>query len=185
MTKVQGPINHKAVISHCYKDKTYKKALELAKKLYSKQKRKHTGVEYLSHPLTVASLLLEIGASDEALVVSALEDVLSRTTLKESTLRKEFGDSVADKVLALTPFRTPDGELNKGMYAINLVSAGTDVQNIKLASILDEVCAIPANKLAEEAEFLATCAQLTSALVGMGNPELGRRVQAAIRRARA
>lgn len=184
MTKVQGPINHKAVIAYCYQDKSYKKALELAKKLYKKDKRKHTGVDYLSHPLTVASLLLEVGVSGEALVVSALQDTLTRTSLKESTIRTEFGDGVADQVVALTPVKGADGALDLEAYKAKLAAAGPDIQTIKLASILDEVCAIPAGKLSAEADFINASADLAGVLTA-GNAEISRRVQAALRRARA
>lgn len=184
MTKVQGPINHKAVIAYCYQDATYKKALELAKKLYRKDKRKHTGVEYLSHPLTVASLLLEVGVSGEAMVVSALQDTLSRTSLKESTLRAEFGDAIADQVVALTPVTGADGALDVAAYTGRLQAAGPAIQTIKLASILDEVCAIPAGKLSAEADFISGCAVIAGAMT-LGNAEIARRVQAALRRARA
>jgi (p)ppGpp synthase/HD superfamily hydrolase len=184
MTKVQGPINHKAVIAHCYADKAYKQALELAKKLYKKDKRKHTGIDYLSHPLTVASLLLEVGASGDALVVSALQDTLSRTALKESTIRAEFGDIVADHVVALTPVKSVNGELDLEAYKAKLAGLTTHFQSVKLASILDEVCAIPAAKLAAESDLINTSFEIAGVLTA-GNAELARRVQAALRRARA
>lgn len=184
MTKVQGPINHKAVIAYCYQDKAYKKALELAKKLYQKEKRKYTGVNYLSHPLTVASLLLEVGVSSEAMVVSALQDTLTRTSLKEATIRTEFGDAVAAQVVALTPVKNVDGSLDLEAYKAKLAAAGPDIQTVKLAALLDEVCAIPAGKLSAEADLINTSADLAAVLTG-GNPEIARRVQAIVRRARA
>jgi (p)ppGpp synthase/HD superfamily hydrolase len=184
MTKVQGPINHKAVIAHCYADKVYKQALELSKKLYKKDKRKHTGIDYLSHPLTVASLLLEVGVSRDAMVVSALQDTLSRTALKESTIRTEFGDTVADQVVALTPVKASTGELDLDAYKAKLAGLDADFQTVKLAAILDDVCAIPAAKLAAESELINTSVELAGVLTA-GNAELARRVQAALRRARA
>jgi len=184
MSKVQGPINQKAVIAFCYKYLPYKQALELAKKLYKKDKRKHTGIEYLSHPLTVGSLLLEVNASPTAVVVSALQDTLTRTSLKESTIRKEFGDAVADQVVALTPVNGAEGQLDVEAYKAKLVAAGPEVQTIKLAAILDEICSIPQNKLSAEAGYINTCADIAGALT-LGNAELARRVQAALRRARA
>jgi (p)ppGpp synthase/HD superfamily hydrolase len=184
MSKVQGPINHKAVIAYCYQDKSYKQALELAKKLYKKDKRKHTGVDYLSHPLTVASLLLEVGVQPVTMVVSALQDTLARTSLKESTLRTEFGDDVANQVLVLTPVKTADGKLDVEAYKAKLAAAVPELQTLKLASILDEVCSIPAGKLSAESEFIGQCAELAGVLT-QGQPELARRVQVALRRARA
>lgn len=184
MNKAQGPINQKAVIGYCYKDKSYAKALELAKKLYKKVKRNHTGLEYLSHPLTVATLLLEVGVSAEAMQASALQDTLSRTTLKEATIRADFGDAVADMVVALTPAKGADGKVDVDAYQAQLVAGGPEVQTIKLASLLDDVCAIPAAKLAAESEMLEQADKLAAAMT-FGNAELARRVQAALRRARA
>lgn len=184
MTKVQGPINSKAVIAYCYKDKSYAKALELAKKLYKKVKRAYTGVEYLSHPLTVGSLLLELGVSSEAMQASALQDTVEKTTLKATTVRTEFGDAVSDLVNALTPVTTPDGMVDIAAYTAAIVAAGVEAQTIKLASILDDVCSIPANKLSAEAERIGVLATIAAGLTG-GNAELARRVQAAVRRARA
>ena len=180
MSKVQGPINHKAVIAACHKYKPLQLALELAKKLYKKDKRKHTGIEYLSHPLTVISLLLEVGAAPDALVVAALQDTLSRTTLKESTIRAQFGDAIAEQVVALTQA----GAQDVTAYKAQLASTSPEVQTIKLASVLDHICAIPAAKLTAEAAFIGELADIAGVLA-MGNAEIARRVQAALRRARA
>jgi (p)ppGpp synthase/HD superfamily hydrolase len=179
MSKAQGPINQKAVIAACHQHKPLQQALELAKKLYKKEKRKHTGIEYLSHPLTVISLLLDVNAPQESLVVAALQDTLAITTLKNSTLRSLFGDAVADQVIALTQA----GDTHEA-YKAKLAGSTSEVQTIKLASILDNICAIPAKSLASEVDFINAAADIAGALV-LGNAEIARRVQAALRRARA
>lgn len=184
MSKVQGPINQKAVIAACHKHKPLQLALELAKKLYKKHKRQHTGIEYLSHPLTVISLLLEAGASQTALVTAALQDTLAQTNLKESTIRDQFGDEVANQVVALTPEIDSVGYIHVEAYRAQLAGASAEVQTIKLASILDQVCSIPQAKLAGEAQFINAAADIAAVLT-QGNAELARRVQAALRRARA
>lgn len=184
MSKVQGPINQKAVIAACHKHKPLQHALELAKKLYKNTKRAHTGIEYLSHPLTVISLLLEAGASQTALVAAALQDTLAQTTLKESTIRDQFGDDVANMVVALTATVDSVGYVHVEAYRDQLVAANPEVQTIKLAAILDEICAIPAKNLFAQADFINASAELAGALT-QGNAEIARRVQAALRRARA
>lgn len=184
MNKSPSPINSKAIIGYCYQDKAYQKALKLAEKLYAQVKRVHTGVEYLSHPLTVATLLLEIGVSSQAMQASALQDTLTKTTLKLSTIQAEFGEAVAQMVQALTPVLGASGELDVEAYKAALASAGPEVQTIKLASILDEVCAIPKHKLAAEAARIELLADLANSLT-FGNAELARRIQAAVRRARS
>lgn len=184
MSKVQGPINQKAVIAACHQHKPLQHALELAKKLYKKHKRKHSGIEYLSHPLTVISLLLEAGASQTALVTAALQDTLAQTTLKESTIRDLFGDDVANQVVALTATVDSIGYVHVEAYRAQLAAASAEVQTIKLAAILDEICAIPAKSLVTEMPFINASAELAAALT-LGNAEIARRVQAALRRARA
>ena len=180
----KGPINQKAVIAYCHKDKSYQKAIELAKKLYAKRKRKYSGVAYWSHPLTVASLLLEVGVASEAMVASALQDTLTHSTLKEATIRAEFGDVVADMVLVLTPLSGELEALAFAAYKAKLAGASPGVQTIKLASILDDLCAIPTSKVSAESEFIDNCAELAGVLT-LGNAELARRVQSVIRLARS
>lgn len=184
MSKVQGPLNQKAVIAACYQHKPLELSLQLAKKLYKKHKRNHTGIEYLSHPLTVISLLLEAKVSPDALVTAALQDTLTLTALKEATIRAQFGDVVADQVVALTPVIGADGKLDFDAYKAKLASANPEVQTIKLAAILDDVCSIPARQLAAEADFITANAELASVLT-LGDAEIARRVQATVRRARA
>lgn len=184
MNKSPSPINSKAVIGYCYQDKAYQKALKLAEKLYAKVKRVHTGLDYLSHPLTVATLLLDVGVSSEAMQASALQDTLTKTTLKLSTIQAEFGTTVAQMVQALTPVQDASGQLDVAACKAALAAAGPEVQTIKLASLLDEVCAIPKGKLVVEAARIEQMADLAASLT-FGNAELARRVQAAVRRARA
>lgn len=183
MKKSPSPINSKAVIGYCYRDTAYQKALKLAEKLYAKVKREHTGVEYLSHPLTVATLLLDVGVSSSAMQASALEDTLDKTTLKLSTLQAEFGDAVTQMVQALTPVLNAEGQVDVPAYKAALVSGGPEVQTIKLASLLDEVCSLPKGQLAAQSARIAQWADIASALT-FGNAELARRLQAAIRGAR-
>lgn len=183
MQKQISPVNSKAIIAYAKQEPEYKKALDLAKKLYQKDRRQYTGIEYLSHPLTVGSLLLDFAVQPSAMVVSALEDVLVRTTLTEQALREQFGDAIADKVVALTAPKTVTPETLQ-VHIKRLQAADPDVKTVKLASLLDHICSIPANKLKHAAGYLADCKALLPALEG-GNAELMRRVTGALRRAAA
>lgn len=182
LTHVNGPINSKAVIAYCHREKSFSKALEMAKKLYKGQKRDHTGFEYLSHPLIVSSLLIEVNAPLTSMLVAALQDTLARTTLKEASLRSEFGDDVADKVVALTAPRLETGAVFVPGYIEQLARAGADVQTIKLASLLDDLAPL-SEKHAKKAQGLIDLAVELLPALESGNKELFRRVEAALRRA--
>lgn len=184
MSKTQGPINSGALISLAKRDKVFAEALKCITKLYKKEKRQYTGLEYASHPMTVISLLMDVGVAGEALVAAALEDVLVRTNMKESSVRAQFGDAVADMVLVLTAPRLETRAASFAVYREQLMSAPDEVKSIKLASLLDEVCAVPAKNLSAAFELIDGAAGLLDALAS-GNAELHRRLQAAVRRARA
>lgn len=76
-------------------------ALCLANVLHADQRRKISGVPYVSHVLAVASLVIENqGSEDEsiaALLHDAAEDCGGRQTLEK--IRNQFGSKVADIVL--------------------------------------------------------------------------------------
>ena len=105
-------------------------AVALAAELHDGQVRKGTGVPYLSHPLGVASLVLEAGGTeDEAiagLLHDAVEDQGGLATLEH--IRAEFGDRVADVVLACSdstvddPSEKADWRVRKEEHLAHLAS---------------------------------------------------------------
>lgn len=147
-----SPVNSKALIALSQKNKTFAQAMKLIIKLYKGQARPYTGLRYDSHPLTVGSLLLDRGLDEATVLVAILADVLHASSLKEATLRDLFGDAVADRVVALTP------EPNHAAYLARLMDLDGDTQSIKIASLLDEVCAIPERNQAEAAQYKAFAA---------------------------
>jgi (p)ppGpp synthase/HD superfamily hydrolase len=76
-------------------------ALTFAAELHASQRRKQTGIPYLSHLLAVAAIALEHGADEDeaiaALLHDAVEDQGGEPTLE--AIRQRFGDGVADIVL--------------------------------------------------------------------------------------
>lgn len=179
---VNGPLNSRAVIAYCHREKTYAKALELAKKLYKGQKREFTDFEFLSHPLIVSTLLLEVNSPLSTMLTAALQDTLARTTLKESTLRSEYGDEVANAVVELTAPRLDSGEIDVQAYKVRLASANAEVKTVKLASLLDELAPLSEKYAKRASSLIGLVAEVLPVLEG-GHPELFRRVQAALRRA--
>ncbi len=80
------------------------KAFAMARELHKDQKRKNIPTPFISHPMTVAALVLE-NSDDEDLVITALlhdvvEDAGGLPTLER--VRAEFGDTIADNIMWLT-----------------------------------------------------------------------------------
>lgn len=183
MQKLSGPINTHAFISYARAHKPFEQAYNLATKLYAKRKREHTGIKYISHPSTVASLLLEYELHPDTMVAAVLEETLALTTLKASTLETLFGAQVLDLVKALTP-PMHEGAGLRLAHGESLRAAGYQAQTVKIVSLLDHVVSIPANKLAASAQRLDDFVALLPYLEG-GNQQLLARFKAALRRAAA
>jgi len=96
------------LLSQCFDD-----ALSFASNLHATQARKSTRIPYISHLLTVASLVLEAGGTEDEAIAALLhdgpEDQGGQETLDE--IRRRFGDQVADVVLACSDTL---GDVNDG-----------------------------------------------------------------------
>jgi len=78
-------------------------ALDSAADAHRDQSRKGTAIPYLSHPLGVASLVLEHGGDEEQAIAGLLHDVLEDCGGQhEALIREAFGDRVAAMVLGCT-----------------------------------------------------------------------------------
>lgn len=80
----------------------FSRALSVAFEVHRDQTRKGTEVPYLTHPLAVASLVLERGATEDvaiaALLHDAAEDAAELGSEVLRSLRQEFGAEVSDLV---------------------------------------------------------------------------------------
>lgn len=176
----QGPINPKAVIAYARQHKHFEEAYNLVTKLYAKQKREFTGVQYISHPSTVASLLLEFSPTPEMMLAALLEETPTRTRLKWETIEKLFGPAVLRMVQDLQePELAHEGWL---AYCEQVATQDYATKTVKLASLLDHACAIPSRKLSDCYARLGRWEQLLPALKG-GNSELHDRMSAVLKRA--
>lgn len=183
MQKQISPVNAQALIAYVKAEPVFKAALDKAKSLYAKDRRNYTGIAYVSHPMTVASVLLEFPVTAETMAIAALEEVLARTRFTEVELREQFGDVVADAVVALTPPKTST-QADLVAYGARLAGTTPAVQSVKLASMLDHICAIPTGKLKNAAGTMANFKVILPSLTA-GDAELMRRVANALRRATA
>ena len=77
-------------------------ALDYAGEAHIGQSRKADGAPFILHPREVASLLYDAGAPDHLIAAGALHDVIEKTGVAASELRKCFGNEVATLVLAVS-----------------------------------------------------------------------------------
>jgi (p)ppGpp synthase/HD superfamily hydrolase len=104
-------------------------ALQYAIDAHGAQVRKGTDITYVSHLLGVASLVLEHGGSEDDAIAGLLHDTIEDCgAAHEAAIRERFGDSVADRVRALT-----DGTGEEKAAAVTPEDRRADWKRRKLA----------------------------------------------------
>ncbi|AZR22052.1 HD domain-containing protein [Xanthomonas vasicola] len=87
----------------------YALAVDYARIAHAGQLRKGTQVPYLSHVLGVSTLVLECGGDEEQAIAGLLHDVVEDCGGgHEVSIRAQFGDAVADIVMACTDATAED-----------------------------------------------------------------------------
>ncbi len=77
------------------------KAMAVASAAHNGQRR-HSGEEYICHPLHVACILVEMGMDSDSVVAALLHDVVEDTRIELSEIREQFGEQVAMLVDGVT-----------------------------------------------------------------------------------
>lgn len=81
----------------------FSRAVDYARIAHAVQVRKGSGIPYLYHLLGVASLAIEFGGSEDQAIAALLHDTLEDCGAHhEPIIRRDFGDTVADIVVACT-----------------------------------------------------------------------------------
>ena len=81
----------------------FTRAVDLARIAHAAQVRKGSNIPYLYHLLGVASLVIEFGGNEDQAIAGLLHDVIEDCgEAHESIIRVQFGDGVADIVVACT-----------------------------------------------------------------------------------
>lgn len=76
------------------------KAIVFAAEAHKNQTRKGTEIPYITHPFAVGMMLQSAGCSEDVVSAGILHDTLEDTEATYERLVKEFGDCVADLVVA-------------------------------------------------------------------------------------
>ena len=72
--------------------------LDFATKKHEGQRRV-SGEPYITHPIAVANILLDLGMDYSSVCAALLHDVLEDTDTTEEELRERFGDTITELVL--------------------------------------------------------------------------------------
>lgn len=81
----------------------FTQAVDYAREAHASQTRKGTAIPYVAHLLGVASLVLDYGGGEDQAIAALLHDTLEdQGEHHEALIRRQFGDRVADIVLACT-----------------------------------------------------------------------------------
>lgn len=127
--------------------KHFDEALVYASSLHRQQKRKGTGIPYLSHLMAVSSLVMEHDGDEEqaiaALLHDAVEDQGGLKTLAE--IREKFGERVAAIVDGCTDAYEepkPEWRQRKEAYMRHIEHAPDDIRLVSCADKLHNARAI-------------------------------------------
>ena len=131
-------------------------ALALAIEAHQNQIRKSTQIPYISHPLAVASIALEFGASEDQAIAALLHDTIEDGGRKyEEVILVQFGQYVHDLVQGCTD-GTPDHTGKKApwlerktAYLEHLQKASDDVLLVSCSDKLHNARAIVADLITE------------------------------------
>lgn len=119
-------------------------ALGFAARAHAEQRRKGTTVPYITHPVSVALYLLQVGRGEDVAIAGLLHDVVEDTGIALEVIRVEFGDRVAALVAAVTEHKAEGGverpwEVRKQEALDHLAGADDDVLALKAADALHNV----------------------------------------------
>jgi (p)ppGpp synthase/HD superfamily hydrolase len=119
----------------------FEEALALAVKLHHGQLRKGSRVPYISHPLAVAAIALEYGASWDEAIAAVLHDVIEDCggPVARAEIRARFGDRVTEIVDGCTDADVtpkPPWRKRKEDYIARLPQASDSIRLVSMADKL-------------------------------------------------
>ena len=119
----------------------FEQALVFAAQLHREQRRKGTGVPYVSHLLAVAALVIEHGGDEDEAIAALLHDAIEDQggAKAREEIRRRFGDRVTGIVDGCTDsefFPKPPWGERKRLYIEHLTNASASVQLVSAADKL-------------------------------------------------
>ena len=119
----------------------FDQALVFAAQLHKDQRRKGSGVPYVSHLLAVAALVIEHGGDEDEAIAALLHDAIEDQggPKAREEIRSQFGDRVTEIVDGCTDSETipkPPWKDRKLAYIAHLAEASTSVRLVSAADKL-------------------------------------------------
>jgi len=136
------------------------KAYDFAVKAHKNQKR-DSGDPYSNHPIAVASILTELKLDSATITTGLLHDTIEDTHATYETIKKEFGEEVADLVDGVTKISAFENKASINSKAENfrklILATSKDIRVllVKLADRLHNMRTIDAINKSEKRERIA------------------------------
>lgn len=135
-------------------------AIEFGKKHHKGQKRKGSGLPYITHPVAVSYLLAKYKVSrnlEELIIAAILHDLLEDSSVTFAMIQRKFGPLVASLVLELTNDPEQIAKLGKLEYQIRkLIGISSWALVIKLVDRLHNISDQPTDKMVQDTLLLLT-----------------------------
>ncbi len=120
----------------------FEAALQFALAAHKNHFRKGTKVPYVSHLLSVASIVLDYGGDEDQAIAALLHDSVEDRGVAPEEIRRRFGDKAADIVIACSdslekdPTKKADFQSRKETYLRQLKTAPPPVLLVSAADKL-------------------------------------------------
>jgi (p)ppGpp synthase/HD superfamily hydrolase len=136
--------------------------LAFAELKHAGQRRKVDGAPFIEHPVEVASLLCDAGASDDVIAAGLLHDTLEKTNTDIAELRRRFGSRIAALVAAVSEDETIAGyATRKAALRRQVEVAGADAMMVFAADKVSKIRELPVEAPGSEAARLAATVSRT------------------------
>ncbi len=132
---------------HEYDIHVIEKAYHVAEESHAGQKRL-SGAPYISHPVAVACILVELGMDTGSVAAGLLHDVVEDTPVTLDELRKEFGSEIASLTDGVT-------KLGRIPYSSREVQQAENLRKMLIA--MNEDIRVIIIKLADRLHNMRTC----------------------------
>lgn len=128
----------------------FTEALVYATQLHSNQVRKGSGVPYISHLLSVASLVIEDGGNEDEAIAALLHDAIEDQggDITRQEIKQKFGERVVEIVNGCTDAEVipkPPWQERKQNYINKMRNASPEVRRVSMADKLHNARSILAD----------------------------------------
>lgn len=114
----------------------FDEAMVFAASKHKNQMRKISGLPYIVHIFDVVQILVENGASENALIAGALHDTVEDTKTNLQEIVEKFGVEIAYMVDVLTENKMMPYEYRKSLQAVKVKNASREIKMVKCADLL-------------------------------------------------